>query len=232
MSLLQRKPRPLTRDTDSLRNDRLFIIACDDTYAPKQYFDFFRIPRVKIHVVPTPDGTSAAQHVLGRILQFDHEPGDELWMVLNTDHCTAGTHLTSFLQAVNEARRQGVNVALSKPCFELWLLLHHLDAAAVTGLADAHAVIQALRTTLGQYNKTQLRKSDYPLTFVIEACQRAKRLDSVVGGGELPAGNTSRIYLLWKAIVAKALPTQLPAELRVLLPVGAAAGNESRTLSS
>jgi len=94
--------------------------------------------------------------------------------VLNTDHCTAGTHLTSFLQAVNEARRQGVNVALSKPCFELWLLLHHLDAAAVTGLADAHAVIQALRTTLGQYNKTQLRKSDYPLTFVIEACQRAK----------------------------------------------------------
>jgi hypothetical protein len=38
MSLVQRQPRPLTRDAVSLRDDRLFIVACDDTYAPKQYF--------------------------------------------------------------------------------------------------------------------------------------------------------------------------------------------------
>jgi hypothetical protein len=56
MSLVRRKSRPLSRDTGSLRGDRLFIVACDDTFAPKQYFDFFRIARVKIHVVPTLDG--------------------------------------------------------------------------------------------------------------------------------------------------------------------------------
>jgi hypothetical protein len=72
MSLFQRKPRPLSRDAESLRDDRLFIVACDDTFAPKQYFDFFRITRVKIHVVPTTDGTSVAAHVLERLLQFDH----------------------------------------------------------------------------------------------------------------------------------------------------------------
>jgi predicted AlkP superfamily phosphohydrolase/phosphomutase len=73
MSLFQRKARPLKRDDASLRDDRFYIVACDDTYAPKQYFEFFKIPRVQVHVIPTVDGTSAARHVLERLLQFEHE---------------------------------------------------------------------------------------------------------------------------------------------------------------
>jgi hypothetical protein len=68
-----------------LRDDRLFIVACDDTYAPKQYFDFFRITRIQIHVVLTEDGTSAAEHVLGRLQGIDHDDDDELWLPLDTD---------------------------------------------------------------------------------------------------------------------------------------------------
>ena len=70
MSLTHRKPRPLKRDEGTLRDDRLFIVACDDTYAPKQYFDFFQIPRVQVHVVPSEAGKNAAAHVLKRLLQF------------------------------------------------------------------------------------------------------------------------------------------------------------------
>jgi len=65
------------------------------------------------------DGTSAASYVLRRLPQFDHDPDDELWMLLDTDHCAQGTHLAGFVDALREARRQGVNVALSKPSFEL-----------------------------------------------------------------------------------------------------------------
>lgn len=78
MSLFERKPRPIPtrdKDPDSLRDDRLFIVACDDTYAPQQCFGFFRLTRVKIHVVPTLDGTSAAEHVLERLLSFEFEEG-------------------------------------------------------------------------------------------------------------------------------------------------------------
>ena len=67
--LVERKSdgnHPLSRDPHTFRDDRLFIIACDDTYAPKQYFDFFRLPRIQVHVVPTTDGTSNAQAVLDR----------------------------------------------------------------------------------------------------------------------------------------------------------------------
>jgi hypothetical protein len=62
MSLLNRQPRPIpSRDKDpaSLRDDRLFIIACDDTYAPQQYFGFFRMTR---DTIPKPDGLRGPVH--------------------------------------------------------------------------------------------------------------------------------------------------------------------------
>src|SRR6266700_643775 len=213
MSLVKRTPRPLIRDAVSLRDDRLFIVACDDTYAPKQYFAFFRIQRVQVHVVPTEDGTSAAQHVLERLQSIEHDEDDQLWMLLDTDHYTEGSHLKNFVDAITKAQQQGVNVALSKPCFELWLLLHHEDESAVGLLASARNIEAALRAKLGEYNKTKLKREHYPLHSVSEACARAERLDNSATGGEIPSSNTSRVYLLWKAIAAKALPSQLPSEL-------------------
>lgn len=41
MTILQRKTRPLTRDTSDFRDDRLFLVACDDTYAPRAIFWLF-----------------------------------------------------------------------------------------------------------------------------------------------------------------------------------------------
>jgi hypothetical protein len=201
-----------------LRDDRLFIIACDDTYAPKQYFEFFRIARIQVHVVSTTDGTSAAQHVLTRLLAIDHEPDDELWLVLDTDHCIKGGHVAGFLETLTQARHCRVNVALSRPCFELWLLLHHSDESALASLSTAGDVEAALRLKLGEYNKTKLKQEHYPLTSVSVACSRAENLDKNVVGGEIPASNTSRVYLIWKAIAAKALRSQLPKELESLVP--------------
>jgi hypothetical protein len=218
MSLTARKPRPLSRDTGRFRDDRLFIVACDDTFAPKQYFDFFRIPRIQIHVVETPDGSSAAGHVLDRLLAVEHDEDDERWLLLDVDHYGAGHHLQSLTTAIAEARRQGVNIAFSKPCFELWLLLHHADESTVTNLANADDVERSLRSVLGQYNKTRLRSEDFPMESVSEACVRAERLDNTVGGGDIPNANTARVYRIWKSVVAKALPSQLPDAIRRLLP--------------
>lgn len=73
-------------------------------------------------------------------MRFDHDPDDELWMLLDTDHCAQGTHLASFVGTLAEARRQGVNIALSKPSFELWLLLHHVKETALGALPAANHV--------------------------------------------------------------------------------------------
>jgi len=215
MTLIHRKKRPLTRDKSSFRDDRLFIVACDDTYAPEQYFRFFRISRVQIHVIVTTDGTSSAQHVLDRLLAIEHIADDERWLLLDVDHCLQSTHTPTFLEAIRRAKRLGVKMALSKPSFELWLLLHHVDATEVAALANAREVEGKLRLALGAYNKTRLNKADFPLGSVAKAHQRARALDGSAAF-EIPIMNSSHVYKLWEAIVAGALKSQLPPELASL----------------
>lgn len=184
---------------------------------PEQYFGFFNLTRVKIHVVPTEDGTSHAKHVLERLMQLQCDEDDERWMLLDTDHCIRGNHKPAFITAIKDAKAKGVNVAVSRSCFEVWLLLHHVDELSLAPLANAVEIEKALDKAIGTYNKTNLKKEHYPLSSVVTACQRAERLDRTVNGGEIPERNTSRVYLLWKAIAAKALPSQLPTELQSLL---------------
>lgn len=216
MSLIQRKIRPIKRQEATFRDDRLFIVACDDTYAPEQYFDFFEIPRVQVYVVSSEAGKSHASHVLTRLMDIEHEDDDELWMVLDIDHFATGSHLPAFIAAISEAKQRGVKLALSKPCFELWLLLHHVDEDKICDLADATEVGLMIRSTMGEYNKKRLKAEHYPIEKVAEAIKRAARLDSTVGGGDIPDRNTSRVYLLWQSIIDKAHPSQLPACLAEL----------------
>jgi hypothetical protein len=203
------------RDVGSLRDDRLFIIACDDTYAPKQYFDFFRLTRVQIHVVPTLDGTSAAAHVLTRLLSFEHHDDDERWLVLDVDHALNGGHVASFMEALKRAEDNGINVALSNPCFELWLLLHHQSESECSQLRNAADVTTTLRTKLGSYNKTRLNQAHFPLESVPLACSRAKTIDGPCAHKNVPDNPSTRVYRLMESIISAAHPSQLPIELRI-----------------
>ena len=214
MPLTSRKPRPLVRDSNSFRDDRLFIVASDDTYAPKQYFDAYELPRVKVEVVPTIDGTSSAPHVLARLEAYEVEDDDERWMLLDTDHYVEDSHAATFLQAISQARQKGINVAISRPCFDFWLLLHHLDdRSKLNAITNAKSVLAELRSTLGEFNKTNLDPKLFPLSSVIKACRLARDIDEQTGGGDRPIGPTSRVYMLWESIVSKAQQSQLPEEL-------------------
>ena len=219
MSLIKNlRPRPLTRDSDSLRDDRLFIVASDDSFAPKQYFDFFRLARVQVHVVETPldENRCHAIDVLNRLEGIEHEDEDERWMLLDTDHYVNGPHVKEFSRIIKEAGEKGISVALSKPCFELWLLLHYADKDAVTKLDSAKSVEKALRQLLGEYNKTSLKREHFPIESVAKAYQQARDLDKAALGGEIPQTNTSRVFRLWEVIIRKSLPSQLPPELAAL----------------
>lgn len=218
MALINRPKRPINRNAGALRDDRLFIVACDDTYAPKQYFDSFQLARIHVHVVPTTDGSSVAKHVLERLKGVESEPDDERWMILDTDHCIAGSHVEGFLSALQSARQQGIFVALSRPCFEVWLALHYLDDyEELTKMQNAQEVGEMLKRMLGQYNKRKIDTSGLSFERVARAWKNGRELDSTVGGGDIPEGVTSRVYKVWEAIVAKALPSQLPSELLEIL---------------
>lgn len=218
MSRLWRKPRPLDRDQQDYRDDRLYIVACDDTYAPKQYFEAYKIPRLQIHVIPTEDGTSSAKHVLKRLLEYESEERDERWMLLDTDRYAQREHLKSFKRALKEARKKGVHVALSKPCFEFWLLLHHLARhdPDLQQVSTARHAENLLRKALGSYKKNNLKPEDFSLQRVVQAIVEGQAVDTSVGGGDIPRANASRVYRLWESIIRNASPAQLPEELRNL----------------
>lgn len=222
MSLLNRQVRPLARDRQpqDLRDRRLFLIGCDDRYAPKQYFDFFRLTRIKIIVDATLDTRSSPKHVLDRLRkrkeQEQLEEDDECWLVLDTDHNIQPGHLPGLIETVHEAQESGIHVALSFPCFEFWLLLHHFEEDRAKSLATCGDVESAIRAHVGEYSKTNLKAHHYADGSAADATLRAERLDLTVTTGDIPNAPTTRIYRLIRAIVSKGLPSDLPLELRAL----------------
>ena len=59
--------------------------ACDEEDAPGQYFEILELSRVKVIVVPSEGGKSAAKHVLDNLLKNDEGDYDERWLVLDVD---------------------------------------------------------------------------------------------------------------------------------------------------
>lgn len=187
MSITPRRPVSLGRSARQQRDDRFFVVAAEDTDAPEQYFAALAFHRVKVVVLPTPRGSgeSAPRHVVERLRDAfgqatqrgEVQEGDEFWVFLDTDHRTQGTHLPGTLEAVRDARSSRFNVAFSKPCFELWLLLHLRSISPEEAFQDCDAVAAQIRTALGSYNKTSIRAGQFTGAQIPDAIARARALD-------------------------------------------------------
>lgn len=65
--------------------------------------------------------------LLGYKSEYATEHGDELWICIDTDHWIRGGHQAELSQVLQECRSKGYGVAISNPCFEVWLLMHFAD---------------------------------------------------------------------------------------------------------
>jgi hypothetical protein len=93
---------------------------------------------------------------------------DEVWCVVDTDEFDIPA-------AVVASRRHNVNLAVSNPCFELWLLLHHTDCTAYCqGYAD---VLTRLRRHVPGYDKAAMDFRAFA-AGIEAAIERAEKLDS------------------------------------------------------
>jgi hypothetical protein len=208
MSLVNRKAASIGRAQRSLRDDRCFVVAAEDTDAPEQYFAALSFNRVKVVVLPTPrnSGLSAPAHVVDRLKtaftdfkkkkQVQEE--DEFWVFLDTDHHIKGTHLPGTLTALRTAAQSGFEVAFSNPCFELWLLLHHVDVAIGTVFESCSVVGKQLADILGGYNKTALHAVHFPASRIPDAIRRARALEATPDAPEdiWPPQTGTRVYRL------------------------------------
>ncbi len=130
MTLKYRRKQPLTRKIVKKQAARLIVIATEDSNTEPEYFDGMfgsnKKPRVILEVLETQKGFSAPNHLLERLddvisdedLKLDS--GDELWLVFDKDDWP----WEKINKVVRDAKRRGIHVAISNPCFEVWLILH------------------------------------------------------------------------------------------------------------
>lgn len=191
---MPRKPRPLDRDSGVLRDASLVVIASEDTHAVRIYFARFRPRRVQFRVLATDDGRSAPQYIADRLdafrSEFHLDDGDQLWYCGDLDHWATGNHLPNLLQVLRHCNQAGYYVALSNPCFELWLLLHFSDLPA--NVTTCQSVCTALSSAAGGYAKDRGCLSPIATEMVLRAVERAMQLDA--GTSPIPNTPTTRVY--------------------------------------
>ncbi len=187
---LQRTPKALERKKRPLRDARLFVVATEDRYLPRRYFDIFRHQRVVVEVLPTEDCRSAPEHVLARLKEHqqddNHIEGDEFWLMLDIDHWTTPDHVANFRAVCAEARRRGYHLAHSNPCFEVWLLLHVAAVAESEQLPNCSAVVARLQGHLGGYNKGNETRW--------LSCLTPEQVSDAVMRAETLAGNANNLW--------------------------------------
>ncbi len=165
------EPRP-----QFVRDARIFVIAVEGEKTEARYFSLFRGSRVHVEVLPAgPEGLSAPKQVLERLVKFEERfdlgEDDERWLVIDVDR-QRGQFLD---EATQVARESGYGLAISNPCFELWLLLHFQEAE--TADTDCDAVIERLRPHTGGHNKPRIRLDLYTSYSIQAAIVRAKALE-------------------------------------------------------
>ena len=180
MGRFNRTVLPTAPREGALRDDRLILVVSEDTNAPAQYFELVRANRVRVEVAPAGDGQSSPQAVLegARILkkQKPYSDYDEIWLLLDTDHWFAPNHRENTMRTISEARAEEFRVALSNPCFELWLLLHHEDIAPEQTFGDCKSVEKRLKEVLQGYNKTNVKTRPFTVENALAAISRGKQL--------------------------------------------------------
>ncbi|NQW47173.1 MAG: RloB domain-containing protein [Planctomycetes bacterium] len=172
---MPRKQRPLDRDDSIVRDASLIVIASEDTYAVDHYFQRFHTTRVRVRVLPTMGGCSAPTAVIARLDEYAKEYeiglGDELWVCIDCDRWPPSV----LNKVIAECHQKSYRIAISIPCFELWIYLHFGDAPATTGITCAD-MTNRLTAHMPGYNKQAISRVQLTLAQVEQAIARARML--------------------------------------------------------
>lgn len=213
----QREFKPRKRRS-AYRDASLIVIAAEGERTERRYFTdlaspmYYRNPRVHVAVVDRDTHASSPKHVIAALNNFKREYAlrtyDELWMVIDRDRWSQQELSDIATQCV----QKGYELAVSNPCFELWLLLHVKDINEYSQQEleelEQNERIDSGRTKLekelsdicGGYNKLRLDTSKY-LPHVDTAIERARGLDSDPAH-RWPHSLGTRVYLLAERVIS------------------------------
>lgn len=203
------KKRLDDRGSYPLRDTRLIVIATEGQKTEPSYFDGLKSiinnlksRKIKIKILSAgTDNLSAPEHVLNRLNKFknDHQigRGDELWLVIDVDHWG----LEKIKEVTDKATKKGYRLAISNPCFEVWLLCHKQPLPETTPPYGCDEIEQLLKDALGgSYNKSRLDFTDFA-NDIEQAIQNAQAADTHPQD-RWPQGVGTHVYKVVQSILS------------------------------
>ena len=207
--------KPRTRKS-GFRDAKLIVIATEGMVTETKYFndlafdEKYRNPKIHVEILERSATASAPNHIIHELdkfrRQFRLNEYDELWLVIDVDRWGDA----KLSDIATQCEQKVYQLAVSNPCFELWLLLHvkSLDEYAADELSDIANNSRAngrtwlekeLLELCGSYDKSNLNTSHY-IPYVETAIQRAQEIDANLEH-RWPNQIGTRVYLLAKSII-------------------------------
>jgi hypothetical protein len=200
-------PGALRRRVGRLKPKRTFLVFCEGEKTEPQYLRAVKL-HPNVHEVAAVDlrvesgqGGSVPLTLVERAVaarrdaELEDKEIDEFWCVFDVEWPRNHPHLS---EAIDMAHANGIGLAVSNPCFELWLILHH--CACTAWLDSAHA--QRTRRDLDGSSGKDVDAARY-MALAREAMARARALDGehVKNGSVFPHNNpSSGMHLLLRAV--------------------------------
>lgn len=183
------------------RDYRLFAIACEGSVRERDYFERFEVlsTRITVDLISDVDeygnvvisSKSSPEHVLNRAQVYADNTnlvsGDQMWIVVDVDRWPE-EQLSVLAQ---ECYSRGWNLAVSNPCFEVWLCYHmETDISDEGRERDSAFFKNHLSTlTIEGYSPDVYA----PLAFVAAENARSKDLDPML---RIPPYKVTHVYRL------------------------------------
>ncbi|NGZ05457.1 MAG: RloB domain-containing protein [Magnetococcales bacterium] len=125
--------------------------------------------------------------------QYELSSLDQLWLMIDTDRWPE----EALSDVARQAKEQQFRLAISNPCFEIWLWCHFQPLP--DGTVTCRQVKQNLRTFLGGYNSSHFDPQPF-LERVAHACQEARKRP-VPAGERWPHQVGTQVYLVMEEIL-------------------------------
>jgi len=203
MSHRRKSERSLRRRAPQIDQRSRFVILCEGTLTEPHYLKTFaRLSNVRTLATLDIRGLGFEPRKLveearnvARQERRQESGSTQYWCVFDVESPKPHPRL---LEAVQMAQDNGIHLAVSNPCFELWLLLHYIDHESWLDNGTCRAIRHKQDGSQGK----SLDSSAY-MQQLAEAIQRSKRLDMLHehAGRKLPENNpSSGMYRLLEAI--------------------------------
>lgn len=136
---MPREPIPLVRSGGFLQAEKMFVLSYEGKISEKKYFEDFRKSElfndnglIEIISLKRPVNRGSDPISVKKLLQeakkeYRFKDTDEFWLIIDRDDWEE-MHNHNFDKLVADCKKENnFFLAMSNPCFEIWLILHLKD---------------------------------------------------------------------------------------------------------